>query len=116
MGKAIVLALDDHGGPGERELLRQVAADPRTKPALGARSIRDALAERLTTSRMLGAWRRGVQDRHLPRSGVRRSTRIEQGFTRCFTMPSTRTGARDDRARMAELLRPLYAGAERPRA
>jgi len=42
-GKAIVLALENHGGPGERELLRQVAADPRTKPDLVA-IIRDALA------------------------------------------------------------------------
>ena len=42
-GKAIVLALENHGGPGERELLRQVAADPRTKPGLVA-IIRDALA------------------------------------------------------------------------
>ena len=41
--KAIVLALENHGGPGERELLRQVAADPRTKPSLVA-IIRDALA------------------------------------------------------------------------
>ena len=32
--KAIVIALDDQGGPGERELLRHVAADPRTKPGL----------------------------------------------------------------------------------
>jgi len=42
-GKAIVLALENHGGPGERELLRQVAADPRTKPDL-VTIIRDALA------------------------------------------------------------------------
>ena len=42
-GKAIVVALETHGGPGERELLRQVAADPRTKPDLVA-VIRDALA------------------------------------------------------------------------
>jgi hypothetical protein len=32
--KAIVTALQVHGGPGERELLRQVAADPRTRPQL----------------------------------------------------------------------------------
>jgi hypothetical protein len=42
-GRAIVIALETHGGPGERELLRQVAADPRTKPDLVA-VIRDALA------------------------------------------------------------------------
>lgn len=41
--RAIVIALEAHGGPGERELLRQVAADPRTKPDLVA-AIRDALA------------------------------------------------------------------------
>jgi hypothetical protein len=41
--RAIVIALETHGGPGERELLRQVAADPRTKPDLVA-VIRDALA------------------------------------------------------------------------
>ncbi len=40
--KAIVGALETHGGPGERELLRQVAADPRTRPDLVA-VIRDAL-------------------------------------------------------------------------
>ena len=39
---AIVTALDTHGGPGEHELLRQVAADPRTKPGL-ATAIKDAL-------------------------------------------------------------------------
>ncbi|HEY5946892.1 MAG TPA: hypothetical protein VIV40_15420, partial [Kofleriaceae bacterium] len=39
---AIVTALDVHGGPGERELLRQVAADPRTKQGLAA-AIKDAL-------------------------------------------------------------------------
>ncbi|HEY5920780.1 MAG TPA: PQQ-binding-like beta-propeller repeat protein [Kofleriaceae bacterium] len=39
---AIVTALDVHGGPGEKELLRQVAADPRTKPGL-ATTIKDAL-------------------------------------------------------------------------
>src|SRR5262249_8223542 len=39
--RAIVLAL--HGaGPGERELLRYVAADPRSKPVLVS-AIRDAL-------------------------------------------------------------------------
>ncbi|MFT3699629.1 MAG: PQQ-binding-like beta-propeller repeat protein [Kofleriaceae bacterium] len=42
-GKAIVVALETHGGPGERELLRAVAADPRTKPDL-VRVIRDSLA------------------------------------------------------------------------
>ncbi len=41
-GQSIVHALSDHGGPGERELLRQVAADPRTKPNL-VTAIRDAL-------------------------------------------------------------------------
>lgn len=40
--KSIVTALDDHGGPGEHELLRQVAADPRTRPGL-ASAIKDAL-------------------------------------------------------------------------
>jgi len=40
--KAIVIALAKQGGPGERELLRQVAADPRTKPTL-ATTIRDLL-------------------------------------------------------------------------
>ncbi|HEX5062923.1 MAG TPA: hypothetical protein VFV99_26295, partial [Kofleriaceae bacterium] len=39
---AIVTALDVHGGPGEHELLRQVAADPRTKQGLAA-AIKDAL-------------------------------------------------------------------------
>jgi outer membrane protein assembly factor BamB len=42
--KAIVTALQTHGGPGERELLRQVAADKRTKPGL-ATIIKDAAAE-----------------------------------------------------------------------
>ncbi len=41
-GKAIVHALGDHGGPAERELLRQVAEDPRTKPNL-VTTIHDAL-------------------------------------------------------------------------
>jgi len=41
--KAIVTALDVHGGPGERELLRQVSEDPRTKPGL-ASLIKDTLA------------------------------------------------------------------------
>ena len=40
--KAIVAALETKGGPGERELLRQVEADPRTRPSL-ASTIRDAL-------------------------------------------------------------------------
>jgi outer membrane protein assembly factor BamB len=40
--KAIVAALHAHGGPGERELLRQVAEDPRTKPPL-ATAIKDVL-------------------------------------------------------------------------
>jgi outer membrane protein assembly factor BamB len=39
---AIVTALDVHGGPGEHELLRQVAADPRTKQGLSV-AIKDAL-------------------------------------------------------------------------
>jgi outer membrane protein assembly factor BamB len=39
---AIVTALDVHGGPGEHELLRQVAADPRTKQGLVV-AIKDAL-------------------------------------------------------------------------
>jgi hypothetical protein len=39
---AVVTALDVHGGPGEHELLRQVAADPRTKQGLTA-AIHDAL-------------------------------------------------------------------------
>jgi hypothetical protein len=39
---AIVTALDVHGGPGEHEALRQVGADPRTKPGLSA-AIKDAL-------------------------------------------------------------------------
>ncbi|MDB4954092.1 MAG: Basic proline-rich protein precursor [Myxococcales bacterium] len=42
--KAIVVALQNHGGPGERELLRQVAADKRTKPGLSS-IIKDAAAE-----------------------------------------------------------------------
>lgn len=41
--KAIVTALEVHGGPGERELLRQVAQDPRTKAGL-ATLIKDTLA------------------------------------------------------------------------
>jgi outer membrane protein assembly factor BamB len=41
--KAIVTALEVHGGPGERELLRQVAQDPRTKSGL-ATLIKDTLA------------------------------------------------------------------------
>jgi outer membrane protein assembly factor BamB len=40
--KAIVTALAVHGGSGEHELLRQVSADPRTKPGL-AGAIKDAL-------------------------------------------------------------------------
>jgi outer membrane protein assembly factor BamB len=39
---AIVTALDVHGGPGEHELLRQLAADPRTKDGLVV-AIKDAL-------------------------------------------------------------------------
>jgi outer membrane protein assembly factor BamB len=39
---AIVTAIDVHGGPGEHELLRQVAADPRTKQGL-VTAIKDAL-------------------------------------------------------------------------
>ena len=39
---AIVTAIDVHGGPGEHELLRQVASDPRTKSGL-ATAIKDAL-------------------------------------------------------------------------
>jgi outer membrane protein assembly factor BamB len=41
--KAIVTALEVHGGPGERELLRQVSEDPRTKPTLVS-LIKDTLA------------------------------------------------------------------------
>jgi outer membrane protein assembly factor BamB len=44
-GAAIVHALDAHGGPGEHELLRYVAADPRTQPVL-ASVIRDGLSPR----------------------------------------------------------------------
>jgi outer membrane protein assembly factor BamB len=40
--KAIVVALEHKGGPGEREILRQVAADPRSKPGL-VTTIREAL-------------------------------------------------------------------------
>jgi outer membrane protein assembly factor BamB len=40
--KAIVAALDHRDAPGERELLRQVGADPRTQPVL-ASAIKDAL-------------------------------------------------------------------------
>jgi hypothetical protein len=40
--KAIVSALAKTGGPAERELLRQVASDPRTKPTL-ASTIREVL-------------------------------------------------------------------------
>jgi hypothetical protein len=39
----IVRALHDHGGPGEHELLRQVARDPRTQPAVVA-AIKDIAA------------------------------------------------------------------------
>jgi outer membrane protein assembly factor BamB len=42
-GQAIVRALHDRGGPGERELLRRVSHDPRTQPAL-AKAIADAIA------------------------------------------------------------------------
>jgi outer membrane protein assembly factor BamB len=41
--KAIVHALDDHGGPAEHELLRAVAQDPRTRPSL-VTAIRDAIS------------------------------------------------------------------------
>lgn len=41
--QAIVTALDVHGGPGEHELLRQVAEDPRTRPGLTT-LIKDVLA------------------------------------------------------------------------
>jgi outer membrane protein assembly factor BamB len=41
-GRAIVGALESHGGPAERELLRAVAADPRTRPGLVA-IVREAL-------------------------------------------------------------------------
>nr|HEX4317476.1 PQQ-binding-like beta-propeller repeat protein [Kofleriaceae bacterium] len=40
--RAIVRALDEHGDAGERELLRQVAADKRTAPSLAA-AIHDAI-------------------------------------------------------------------------
>jgi PQQ-like domain len=40
--KAIVTALGTHGGPAEHELLRQIAADPRTKPNLTS-WIRDSV-------------------------------------------------------------------------
>ena len=43
--KAIAIALAAHGGPAEREVLRQVAADPRTVPML-ASAIRDSLGAR----------------------------------------------------------------------
>jgi HEAT repeat protein len=43
--KTIATALASHGGPGERELLRQVAADPRTKPP-----VVDAIKEALGAS------------------------------------------------------------------
>jgi hypothetical protein len=42
--RAIVRALVDHGGAAEHELLRQIAADPRTMPSL-ASAIKDALVE-----------------------------------------------------------------------
>jgi hypothetical protein len=41
--QAIVHALHEHGGSAERELLRQVASDPRTKPVL-SHAIEDAIA------------------------------------------------------------------------
>jgi hypothetical protein len=41
--KSITAALYTHGGPAEHEMLRQVAADPRTKEPLAA-AIKDALA------------------------------------------------------------------------
>jgi outer membrane protein assembly factor BamB len=41
--KTITAALYAHGGPGEREMLRQVGNDPRTKAPLAA-AIKDALA------------------------------------------------------------------------
>jgi len=44
-GQTIVRALEAHGGPGEHELLRFVAADPRTQPGLAA-LIRDGLPPR----------------------------------------------------------------------
>ena len=42
--KAIVVALDTKSGPGDRALLRHVAADPRTQPGL-ASLIRDTLGQ-----------------------------------------------------------------------
>jgi hypothetical protein len=39
----IAHALQERGGPGERELLRHVARDPRTRPVL-AKAIQDAIA------------------------------------------------------------------------
>jgi hypothetical protein len=44
-GEAIVHALAAHGGPGEHEILRYVAEDPRTQPGLAA-LIRSSLAPR----------------------------------------------------------------------
>ena len=41
--QAIVHALHDRGGPAERELLRRVSRDPRTRPAL-VKAIEDAIA------------------------------------------------------------------------
>ena len=41
-GRAIVGALEQHGGPAERELLRAVVADPRTRPSL-VMIVREAL-------------------------------------------------------------------------
>jgi hypothetical protein len=41
--KAIVHALHERGGPAERELLRKLGHDPRTRPVL-AQTIQDAIA------------------------------------------------------------------------
>ncbi|HTR51332.1 MAG TPA: hypothetical protein VMJ10_11540, partial [Kofleriaceae bacterium] len=41
--QAIAHALHDHAGPAERELLRHVASDPRTRPAL-AHALAEILA------------------------------------------------------------------------
>ena len=100
-GKAIVAALDDHGGPGERELLRQVAADPRTKPGLVAVDPRRARAtierrprRQLLCSVLAAA---SVQDRDLPRPRVRRSPRIERASRGVSRSALEAHGVRDRR-------------------
>jgi len=98
------------GGPGERELLRQVGADPRTKPTL-ATTIRrhSGRSERAK----LGEGEPALPNRDLPRSRMWGPPRIGRSPRRVPLRARGQPGARAQRAGVAELLRPLHSGPER---